>query len=125
VNILKEGTNEYLDDFIRGFVNSVAWWFHCVSCSGCADPLVAGTRGDLADPAFCDGQTYCLRRPAGAVGRHVGGDDYSGRSSLFIASTSDLARSSVVPLSNSNRNDSGFSLRANYMSYGCRVTIAG
>lgn len=63
ISILKsEGeANEHLDDLIRDSTGSLAWRFHGVPRSRRADPLVARIRGDLSDPAFCDGQTDSVK----------------------------------------------------------------
>ena len=80
-------TNEHLDDLIRGSASSVDWWLHGVPRGGRTDPLVACICGDLADPAFCPGQTDCLRWARRSSALSFRRDDYSDVLSS-IASTS-------------------------------------
>jgi hypothetical protein len=56
-----------MDDTIRGSVDSLDRWLHCVPCSRRLDPLVAGVRGDLSDLAFCNGSTSSVARLGGHV----------------------------------------------------------
>jgi hypothetical protein len=56
VLIYKGETNEHLDDIVRGSADCLDWRLHRLPRSRRSDPLVAGIRGDLSNPAFCDGQ---------------------------------------------------------------------
>jgi hypothetical protein len=58
-----EKTNEHLDNLVRGVAVSVDRRLYCVPRCWCVNPLVARLCGYLADPAFCDGQTYSLTKP--------------------------------------------------------------
>jgi hypothetical protein len=54
-----------MDDTIRSSVNSLGRRLHCVPCNGRFDPLVTRVRGNLSDPAFCNGSTSSVARFAG------------------------------------------------------------